>query len=117
MGRSFFFVFFHKRNDMTKTLLIAMLLMVALGCKKYSNDDSTLFKWKRDSYRAIVKNDEPAVFYSRDPKVTGDPGAVFLSSDLVVLTEFRKDQQQDSIYKASGRMQVYKYEKLEMVAD
>ena len=102
---------------MKKTLFIFMLVIVAFGCKKFSNDDTTLYKWKRDSYRAKVRNDEPAVFYSRDPKVTGDPGAVFLSSEHVALTEYHKDQQQDSIYKASGRMLVYKYEKLERLVN
>ncbi len=97
---------------MTKNLSIVLLLFLAFGCKKFSDDDTTLYRWKRDLYRARVRNDNPAVFYSRDPKITSNPDAVFLSSDYVVLTEYRKDKQQDSIYKASGMMQVYKYEKV-----
>lgn len=98
---------------MAKNLFIAFLLILALGCKKYSDDDVTRYKWKRDLYRARVQNDEPAVFYSRDPKIAKNPDAIFLSSDYVILTEYRKDKQQDSIYKASGRMLAYKYEKIE----
>jgi len=97
---------------MAKKLLIALALFLAFSCKKYSDDDTTPYKWKRDLYRARVQNDNPAMFYSRDPKISGNPDAIFLSSDYVVLTEYRKDKQQDSIYKASGRMQVYKYEKI-----
>ncbi|WP_276089817.1 hypothetical protein [Pedobacter sp. JY14-1] len=98
---------------MARNLLIALLLLVAFGCKKkFSDDDTTLYKWKRDLYRARVKDDGPAIFYSRDPKVSRNPDAVFLSSEEVVLTEYRKDKQQDSIYKASGKTQVYKYEKI-----
>ena len=96
---------------MIKNLSSLLLLIVALGCKKFSDDDTTPYRWKRDLYRARVQNDNPAVFYSRDPKITGNPDAVFLSTDYVVLTEYRRDKQQDSIYKASGRMQVYKYQK------
>ncbi|MEJ2881301.1 hypothetical protein [Pedobacter sp. GR22-6] len=98
---------------MTKNLLILLLMIVAFGCKKNSDDDTKLYKWKRDLYRARVQRDEPAVFFSRDPKVTGNTDAVYLSTDYVILTEYRKDKQQDSIYKASGRMQAYKYEKIE----
>lgn len=108
-----FFILFRKRNDMTKNLLILLLMIVAFGCKKNSDDDTKLYKWKRDLYRARVQRDEPAVFFSRDPKVTGNTDAVYLSTDYVILTEYRKDKQQDSIYKASGRMQAYKYEKIE----
>lgn len=98
---------------MAKNFLIVLMVFLAFGCKKYSDDDATLYKWKRDLYRARVQNDNPAMFYSRDPKILGNPDAIFLSSDHVVLTEYRKDKQQDSIYKASGRMQVYKYEKVD----
>jgi len=102
---------------MTKNILIALLLIAALGCKKnkFSNDDTTLYKWKRDLYRAPVQKDDAAFFNSRNGGVSNNRSGVFLSSDFVVLTEYRKDKQQDSIYKASGKMQVYKYEKLERV--
>jgi hypothetical protein len=102
---------------MTKSALIAMLLIVTLGCKKntFSDDDTNFYKWKRDLYRAQVQTDGPALFYSREGKVGTNQEAIFISSDFVVLTEYGKDKQQDSIYKASGRMQVYKYEKLEGV--
>lgn len=104
---------------MVKNILIAMLVIVALGCKKnkFSDDDTNFFNWKRDLYRAQVQKDEPALFSSREGKVGTNQQAIFISSDYVVLTEYRKDRQQDSIYKASGRMQVYKYEKLERVGD
>ncbi|MCD0488796.1 hypothetical protein LPB86_11175 [Pedobacter sp. MC2016-14] len=98
---------------MARNLLIVSLLFLVFGCKKYSDDDTTFFKWKRDLYRARVQNDNPALFYSRDPKISGNPDAIFLSTDFVVLTEYRKDLQQDSIYKASGGMQVYKYNKVD----
>ncbi|MEH3113834.1 hypothetical protein [Pedobacter terrae] len=39
--------------------------------------------------------------------------AVFLGSSFVILTEHRKNIQQDSIYNASGRAQIYKYEKVD----
>lgn len=119
MLMSFFLVYFKKRTPMTKNILIALLLIVALGCKKdkFSDDDTNLYKWKRDLYRAPVQKEKPALFYSRDGKLETNQTAIFLSSDFVVLTEYRKDKQQDSIYKASGKMQVYKYEKLERVGD
>jgi hypothetical protein len=102
---------------MVKNFIIALLLIIALGCKKNSTEDITLYKWKRDLYRALVQKEEPAVFYSSDPKIARNPNAIFLSSDNVVLTEYRKDIQQDSIYKASGGTRVYKYEKLENVSN
>lgn len=102
---------------MTRIFLIALVSILALGCKKTSDDDITLYKWKRDLYRARVQSDEPAVFYSKNPSIRSNPSAIFLSSGTVVLTEYRKDKQQDSIYKASGGMQVYKYEKLERVGN
>lgn len=101
---------------MKRNLLIALILCVALVCKKDSDDDITLYKWKRDLYRARVQAEKPAVFYSKDPKIIGNPDAVFLSSDYVTLTEYRKDKQQDSIYRVSSRIQVYKYEKIETVS-
>ncbi|WP_316791853.1 hypothetical protein [Pedobacter frigoris] len=104
---------------MTKNILIALLLTIALGCKKnkFSDDDTNFYKWKRDLYRAPVQKDEPALFYSRDGKIAANLSGIFVSSDFVILTEYRKDKQQDSIYKASGKMQVYKYEKLERAGD
>ncbi len=104
---------------MAKKLLIVLLLIVALGCKKnkFSDDDTNLYKWKRDLYRAPVIKEEPALFYSRDGQIGENRLAILVSSDYVILTEYRKDKQQDSIYKASGKMQVYKYEKVERVND
>ncbi|WP_449438362.1 hypothetical protein [Pedobacter steynii] len=61
--------------------------------------------------------EEPALFYSRDGQIGENRLAILVSSDYVILTEYRKDKQQDSIYKASGKMQVYKYEKVERVND
>jgi hypothetical protein len=56
---------------MTKNFLIVLLLILALGCKKnkFSDDDTNLYKWKRDLYRAPVQKEEPALFYSRDGQV------------------------------------------------
>jgi len=50
----------------------------------------------------------PAMFYAKDPKISGNPDAIFLNPERVVLTEYSKYKQQDGIYKASGKMQVYK---------
>ncbi|MES2826683.1 MAG: hypothetical protein V4687_00945 [Bacteroidota bacterium] len=101
---------------MNKNIVLALLLIGTLGCKKdiaFSEDDTTLYKWKRDLYRAAVQKDEPALFLSRTGGTSwSDKSAIFISSDVVVLTEYKKDKQQDSIFKASGKMQVYKYEKL-----
>ncbi|MHA4894647.1 hypothetical protein ACXZ1K_07850 [Pedobacter sp. PWIIR3] len=100
---------------MTKNILLALLLIATLGCKKdiaYSDDDTNLYKWKRDLYTATVEKEKPAVFINREGKTASAQPAIFVSSDVVVLTEYRKDKQQDSIYKASGKMQVYKYEKI-----
>lgn len=104
---------------MAKNILIALLLIAALGCKKnkFSGDDTTIYKWKRDLYRAPVQKDGPSLFHSRTGNLENNKSAVFLSSDFVLLTAYHKDKQQDSIYKASGKMQVYKYEKLERVSD
>lgn len=114
---SFLFILFRKRTNMKKKILISLVLIVALGCKKtkFSDDNTNLYKWKRDMYRAPVQKDEPSLFYSRNGTLARNNSAVFISSDFVVLTEYLKDKQQDSIYKASGGMQVYKYEKLERV--
>ena len=96
-----------------KNLLLILLLIVAFGCKKdkFSDDDTNLYEWKRDLYRASLPKDGPAMFLSRDGKLADNHGAILLSSDIVILTEYRKDKQQDSIYRASGKMQVYKYER------
>ncbi|HMI04996.1 MAG TPA: hypothetical protein VK541_21095 [Pedobacter sp.] len=104
---------------MTKNILIALLLIIALGCKKnkFSDDDTNLYNWKRDLYRSSVEKEKPAMFYSREGKIETNQNAIFVSSDFVVLTEYRKDKQQDSIFKASGKMLVYKYEKLERVEE
>lgn len=104
-----------KKRIMAKNFIIVLLLLVAFSCKKNSTEDITHYKWKRNLYRARVQKEEPAVFYSSNPRITNNPDAIFLSSDNIILTEFRKDIQQDSIYKASGRTQVYKYEKQEQV--
>jgi len=96
---------------MAKNFLVVLLLLITLGCKKNGDDDQTPYKWKRDLYRARVSNDGPAVFNSKDPSVAKNPDAIFLSSDYIVLTEHRRNEQQDSIYHASGRTLIYKYEK------
>lgn len=96
---------------MAKSFLVALLLIIALGCKKKGDDDTTPYKWKRDMYRARVKNDGPATFNSKDPSVSQNADAIFLSTSYIILTEHRKNEQQDSIFNASGRTLVYKYEK------
>jgi len=98
---------------MAKNFLVALLLMISLGCKKIGDDNVTPYKWKRDLYRARVSDEGPAVFNSKDPSVAKSPDAIFLSSSTVILTEHRKNEQQDSIFNASGRTQVYKYEKMD----
>ncbi|MGQ7854488.1 hypothetical protein ACUN24_09585 [Pedobacter sp. WC2501] len=97
---------------MAKNFLIVMLFVITLGCKKNSDDDITTYRWKRDLYRARVQSEGPAVFYSKDPNVSMNQDAIFLSSSNVNLTEHRKNIQQDSIFNASGRTQIYKYEKV-----
>ncbi|WP_124558619.1 hypothetical protein [Pedobacter sp. KBW01] len=97
---------------MAKNFWVAMLLIMVLGCKKKGDDDTAPYKWKRDLYRARVQSEGPAVFNSKDPNVARNPDAIFLSSSYIVLTEHRRNEQQDSIFNASGRTQVYKYEKV-----
>jgi len=118
-SRKLIFILFEKRNNMAKNFLIVLLLIVAFGCKKnkFSDDDTHLYKWKRDLYRAPVIKEVPALFYSRDGKIGENREAILVSSDYVILTEYRKDKQQDSIYKTSARMQVYKYEKVEKIGN
>ena len=118
--RSLLFTYFRKRTHMTKNILIALLLIMVLGCKKdikFSDDDTNLYNWKRELYRSSVEKEKPAMFISRNGGTASDQPAIFVSSDFVVLTEYRKDIQQDSIFKASGKMLVYKYEKLERAGD
>lgn len=98
---------------MVKIFLTAMLLVMTLGCKKNGDDDITPYRWKRDLYRARVQSEGPAVFNSKDPNVSKNQDAIFLSTSHVTLTEHRKNIQQDSIYNASGRTQIYKYEKID----
>ncbi|WP_285055292.1 hypothetical protein [Pedobacter ginsengisoli] len=104
---------------MKKNILIALLLIAVLGCKKdkFSNDDTNLYNWKRDLYRSSVQKEIPAMFSSRNGKAPTNQNAILVSSDFVVLTEYRKDIQQDSIFRASGKMLVYKYEKLERAGE
>lgn len=40
------------------------------------------------------------------------PGSVYVSTDFVALTEHQKNKRKDSIYRASGRMFAFKYEKV-----
>jgi len=96
---------------MAKSVLVVLLFIIALGCKKIGDDDTTPYKWKRDLYRARVQSEGPAVFNSKDPNVARNPDAIFVSSSFVILTEHRRNEQQDSIFNASGRTQAYKYEK------
>ncbi len=102
---------------MAKNIFIVLLMILGTGCKKsqFSSDDINLFKWKRDLYRTQVQKEQPASFYSKDGKVASNQNAILVSSDIIVLSEYRKDRQQDSIYIATGKMQIYKYEKLEKV--
>ncbi|NRF38182.1 hypothetical protein [Pedobacter foliorum] len=104
---------------MAKNILIALLLIVALGCKKnkFSDDNTNLYKWKRDLYKAPVQKEDPASFYSKDGGLASNWRAIFISSDFVILTKYSRDKQQDSIFKASGRMQIYKYEEIEKVGN
>lgn len=100
---------------MAKNILTAFLLVLVIACKKdpFSTDDTNVFKWKRDLYRAQVQKEEPAAFYSRNGRVATNRQAILITSDFVVLTEYRKDKQQDSMFNSSGKMLIYKYEKLE----
>lgn len=104
---------------MTKNIFLALILFIALGCKKdkFSDDDTTLYQWKRDLYRASLPKDGPAVFLSKEGRLEDNHSAILLSTDIVILTAYHKDKQQDSVYKASGKMQVYKYEMNEKVVD
>lgn len=89
-------------------LLVVMIILVT-GCKKDNGDDTTVYKWRRDLYRASVKKDGPAILASSDPPVNL---SIYISTDFVFLTEAKKNKQQDSIFKVSSRMLAYKYEKL-----
>jgi hypothetical protein len=104
---------------MIKKFVLLLILVSTLGCKKdieFSDDNTNLYRWKRDFYRAGVQKDAPAFFLSRNGGGTWSTASgILVSSDVVVLTEFRKDKQQDSIFKASGKMRIYQYEKLERV--
>ncbi|WP_285008668.1 hypothetical protein [Pedobacter faecalis] len=95
--------------------LIPLLLAVSACKKEYSNDDVTLYTWKRELYRARVHPDGPATFSNSDPKVVRNTDAVFMREDIIILTEYKKDRQQDSIFNASGRTMAYKYKKLDRV--
>jgi hypothetical protein len=102
-----------------KNIFLALLLIVAIGCKKdkFSDDDTTLYQWKRDLYRASLPKEGPAMFLTKEGGLEDGHGSLFLSSDLVILTEYRRDKQQDSIFRSSGRMQVYKYEKKDKISN
>ena len=106
---------FRKRTPMAKNILFALLLVLVIACKKdkFSSDDTTAYKWKRDLYRAQVQKEEPAAFYSRDGGLATNQQPIHIKSDFVVLTEYRKDKQQDSMFNSSGKMLIFKYEKLE----
>lgn len=112
-AKCFFLLILIKKKDMLKYFVAAMLLVTIFGCKKNGDDDITTYRWKRDLYRARVHSEGPAVFYSKDPNVSGNQDAIFLSSSFVILTEHRRNIQQDSIYNASGRTQIYKYGKVD----
>lgn len=94
---------------MARTFLLMLVLILALGCKKNNDDDVTVYKWKRDLYRAVVTNEKPAELTSSDPKISN---SIYVSTDFVLLTSAQKSKQQDSIFKASARMLAYKYEKV-----
>jgi hypothetical protein len=104
---------------MAKNTLIALLLVLVIACKKdqFSTDDTNSYKWKRDLYRAQVQKEEPAAFYSREGGVATNQQSIVIRSDFVVLTEYCKDKQQDSMFNASGKMLIFKYEKLEQAGD
>jgi predicted RNA-binding protein YlxR (DUF448 family) len=94
---------------MLRNFFLALILILALGCKKNNGDDVTVYKWKRDLYRAVVTNEGPAVLTSSNPKLNK---SIYVDTDFVLLTEAQKSKQQDSIFNASARMLAYKYEKL-----
>jgi len=93
---------------MRRNFLLVLILILALGCKKNNDDDTTVYKWKRDLYRAIVTNEGPAILTSSNPKLNR---SIYVDTDFVFLTEAQKSKQQDSIFNASARMLAYKYEK------
>lgn len=102
------YVFMNK--NMARNFLLVLVLILALGCKKNNDhDDTMVYKWKRDLYRAIVTNEGPAVLGSSDPRLRD---AIYMETDFVFLTDAQKSKQQDSIFKASARMLAYKYEKV-----
>nr|WP_068888009.1 hypothetical protein [Pedobacter panaciterrae] len=94
---------------MLRNFFLALILILELGCKKNNGDDVTVYKWKRDLYRAVVTNEGPAVLTSSNPKLNK---SIYVDTDFVLLTEAQKSKQQDSIFNASARMLAYKYEKV-----
>ena len=50
---------------MIKKFALLLILVSTFGCKKdieFSDDDTNLYRWKRDFYRAGVQKDAPAFF-------------------------------------------------------
>lgn len=92
------------------TFLMVALVVFAWGCKKDNADDTTIYNWKRDLYRGAITKEGPALVGSSEITISTD--AVYVSSDYVFLTERQKNKQKDSIYRASGRMFAFKYEKI-----
>jgi hypothetical protein len=92
------------------TFLMIGLVVFAWGCKKDSSDDNTVYNWKRDLYRGAITKEGPALVGSTDMVIA--PNSVYVSTDFVALTEHQKNKQKDSIYRASGRMFAFKYEKV-----
>ena len=102
---------------MWRFIFLLVLLVVGFSCKKTSDDDIIQYSWNRELFRARVHQDGPATFGDKDPRVVRNKDVIFIQADVVILTEFRKDQQQDSIFIASGRTLVYKYEKMKRVGN
>lgn len=95
---------------MARNFLLVLLMIFALACKKENGDDNTVYNWKRDLYRGAITKEGPALVGSTDLVIS--PNSIYVSSDYVSLTERQKNLQKDSIYRASGRMFAFKYEKV-----
>lgn len=122
-----FIVFLEKINDMIRNVLLMLLVVSVLSCKKETPNDDTVYRWKRELYRGLVNNEGPAfvpMFYgmpvnsngivssSNSNGIINTLQAIHVRTDYVSLTEAQVNSQRDSIYKASGRMFAFKYVKV-----
>lgn len=97
---------------MTRTILLIALVAFAISCKKKDGQNDTIkYDWKRDLYRAAVKNDGPASTGPASDNIDLKQ-AIYVSTDKVILTEKAMVEQRDSIYKASAQLFAYKYQKI-----